>query len=51
MIVALFIPNIIISNLIIIGTLIQSISITKIAYILTKNKYGYEEYMKANEAF
>ena len=50
MIVALFIPNTIISNLIIIGTLIQSISITKIAYILTKNKYGYEEYMKANEA-
>lgn len=48
-IVALFIRNEVISNLIIIGTFIQTISITRIAYILTKNKYGYEEYIKANE--
>lgn len=49
MIVALFIPNTIISNLLIFGTLIQTMSITRIAYIITKNKYGYEEYMKAQQ--
>lgn len=43
---AIFIPNRIISNIIIFGTLIQTISITRIAYILSKNKYGYEEYLK-----
>jgi len=47
MIIALFISNTIIANIIIIGTLIQTISITKLAYIVTKNKYGYEEYLKA----
>lgn len=46
MLVALFVPNTIISNLIIIGTAVQTISITRIAYILTKNKYGYEMYLK-----
>lgn len=46
LLVAVFIPNSIISNLIIIGTFIQTISITRLAYIITKNKYGYEEYMK-----
>lgn len=49
MLVALFIKNEVISNLIIIGTFIQTVSITRIAYILTKNKYGYEEYMKVNQ--
>lgn len=49
MIVALFIPNEIISNLMIFGTIIQTLSITKVAYILTKNKYGYEEYLKAQQ--
>ena len=46
MVVALFIPNTIIANLIIIGTAVQTISITRIAYILTKNKYGYGMYLK-----
>ena len=46
MIVAEVIPNEIIANLIIIGTALQTISITRIAYILTKNKYGYELYLK-----
>lgn len=48
MVIALIIPNITISNLLIFGSLIQTISITRIAYILTKNKYGYEEYLKQN---
>lgn len=47
LLVATFIPNKIISNLIIIGTFIQTLSITRLAYIITKNKYGYEEYLKA----
>ena len=46
MLVALFIPNTIISNIMIIGTFIQTLSITRIAYIITNNKYGYEEYLK-----
>lgn len=49
MLVAIFIPNKTISNLLIFGTIIQTISITRIAYILTKNKYGYEEYLKAQK--
>lgn len=48
-IVAIIIPNKIISNIIIIGTIIQTISITRIAYIITKNKYGYEEYRKEQQ--
>lgn len=46
---AIFIPNKIIANLLIFGTTVQTISITRIAYILTKNKYGYEEYIKAQQ--
>ena len=47
---AIFVPNKIIANLLIFGTIIQTVSITRIAYILTKNKYGYEEYLKAQES-
>ena len=38
-----------ISNMILLGTLFQTFSITKLAYIITKNKYGYEEYLKNKE--
>lgn len=44
LIVAVIIPNNIMSNILIIGTFLQTISITKIAYRLSKNKYGYEVY-------
>ena len=43
-IISVIYPNYIISNILIIGTVIQTISITKIAYKLTNNKYGYEVY-------
>ena len=33
-----------ISNILIFGHLIQSMMITRLAYILTRNKYGYEVY-------
>lgn len=42
--VALVIPNNNIVNILILGSLIQTISITKLAYKLTNNKYGYEVY-------
>lgn len=44
LILATIITNNIISNILIIGTFLQTISITKIAYKLSKNKYGYEVY-------
>ena len=48
MTVALIVPNEIITNILIFGTLIQTFSITKVAYKLTKNEYGYEIYQKEN---
>ena len=45
--IGLIIRNNTISNLLIIGTLLQTITITKLMYKLTKNKYGYLEYIKA----
>ena len=48
--VATFIPNTTISNILIIGTFVQTIFITRIAYILTNNKYGYEEFLKAQKS-
>lgn len=43
---AIVIPNTIISNIFTFGTLIQTCSITRIAYKITKNEYGYEAYQK-----
>lgn len=37
-----------ISSLLIIGTLLQTITITKFMYKITKNQYGYLEYIKQN---
>ena len=42
--IAIFIPYKVISNMIIIGILVQTLTITKLAYKITKNKYGYEVY-------
>ena len=47
LIIALMVKNQIISNLLIFGTLLQTISITRFIYKITNNKYGYEEYIKA----
>lgn len=44
LIISAIIKNEIISNLIIFGMLFQTITITKIVYRITKNKYGYEVY-------
>lgn len=45
-VVACIIHNSEISNILIVGIFIQSIMITRIAYKLTNNKYGYEYYNK-----
>ncbi len=46
LIVSLFIKNQVISNMLIFGVLIETLAITRFMYIITKNKYGYEEYYK-----
>jgi len=44
LLVSVVIKDSTISNILIIGTIIQTITITRIAYKLTNNKYGYEVY-------
>ena len=44
LIAAIFIRDNVISNILIIGTLLQTLYITKVMYKLTNNKYGYEVY-------
>lgn len=44
LLVALFIPNSTICNILILANFIQTITITKLVYRLTNNKYGYEVY-------
>ena len=44
LVVAIFIPNKDVSNILIFGNLFQTLSITKFVYKITKNKYGYEVY-------
>ena len=46
LIIALLINNTIISNILIFGTLFQTLTITRFMYKITGNKYGYEEYAK-----
>ena len=48
LIAAMLIQNNVISNILIFGNLIQTLTITKFAYRLTKNKYGYEVYGDAS---
>lgn len=48
LIVAEIIKNEIISNIIIIGYFIQTCTITRLAYKITKNKYGHEVYETAS---
>ena len=42
--VALIVNNQMITNILLIGNFIQTLTITKIVYRLTKNEYGYEVY-------
>lgn len=49
LIIALIIKNNVISNIIIFGYFIQTCMITKLAYRLTNNKYGFEVYGNTSE--
>ena len=42
--IAMFLKDDILSNILIIGTIIQSLFISRIAYKITNNKYGHEIY-------
>ena len=44
LIIGLFIKNTTISNIIILGMLVQSVMISRVAYKITKNEYGHEVY-------
>ena len=48
LIAALLIQDNVISNILLFGNLLQTLTITKLAYRLTKNKYGYEVYSDAS---
>ena len=48
LIISIFIKNNVISNIIIFGYFIQTCMITKFAYRITNNKYGYEIYENAS---
>lgn len=50
LVIAIFIKNSTISNLLIFGTLIQTVSISKLVYKLTNSKYGYLEYIKSKKS-
>ena len=41
------VQNNVISNILIFGTLLQTVSITRIAYKITNNRYGYEVYLES----
>lgn len=50
LVIALFLQSSVFSNLLIFGTLIQTITITRFIYKISNNKYGYEEYIKQETA-
>lgn len=50
LVIGIFIKNYIISNIIILGMLVQSLMISRFVYKLTNNKYGYEVYLHEESA-
>lgn len=46
LIISIFVKDSMISNMMIFGMLLQTLTITKLAYRLTNNKYGYEIYLQ-----
>lgn len=46
LIIGIFIKSTIISNIIILGILFQSMTISRLAYKITNNRYGYEVYLE-----
>ena len=48
-VIAIFIKDQVISNILLFGNLVQSMMITRLAYRLTGSKYGYEVYQDASQ--
>ena len=48
LIIAAFVKDSVISNIMILGTLFQTILITRFVYKITNNKYGHEVYEQEN---
>ena len=48
LLVAMLIKDNTLSNILLINVLLESISISRLAYKITKNEYGYETYIKQN---
>ena len=46
LIVSIFIKDSVISNILIFGVIVQSFMISRLAYLLTNNKYGYKVYQQ-----
>ena len=44
--ISIFIQDKVVSQMLIYGIVFQTLTITRIAYKITNNKYGYEEYLK-----
>lgn len=51
LIASLVIKNTAISNILLFGVLLQTITITRFMYKITGNKYGYDEYIKNNKVY
>ena len=49
LVIAIIVKNQVMANLLIFGTLLQTISITKFMYKITNSKYGYQEYIKSEK--
>ena len=49
LIASMFIENHVIANILLLGNIMQSIMISRFAYVITNNKYGYEVYGKGEE--
>ena len=49
LVIGLIIKNYVVSNIIVLGMLAQSFTISKLAYRLTNTKYGYEVYLQENQ--
>ena len=50
MVCGVMVRDSVVSNILLIGVLLQTVSITRLAYRITNNKYGYEEYWKNKNA-
>lgn len=46
LVIGCIIDNNMVSNILLVGVILQTFAITRLAYKITNNKYGYEEYLE-----